>query len=113
MWRILQQDVPEDYVLSTGEDHSVREFVELAFSYVGIEINWEGEGVDEIGKDRKTGKLLVEVSPKYFRPTEVEQLLGNCSKAKKNLGWTPSCTFKELVEEMVESDLAEVKKGYK
>jgi GDPmannose 4,6-dehydratase len=105
MWLMLQQDKPDDYVLATGEQHTVREFVNLAFGFCGIELDWQGSGVKEKGVDKATGKVLVEVNPKYFRPTEVETLLGDCTKAKTQLGWTPKTSFKELVEMMVEHDL--------
>ncbi|GGX70550.1 GDP-mannose 4,6-dehydratase [Litorimonas cladophorae] len=105
MWRILQQDESDDYVLGTGEMHSVREFVELAFSMVDIKIDWSGEGVDEIGKCSKTGRTLVKVDPRYFRPTEVELLLSDPSKAKEKLGWTFTTPFAGLVADMMESDL--------
>ena len=108
MWRILQQDKPDDYVLATGEFHSVREFVELAFAEIGRRIEWRGTGVDETGVDAKTGTVLVQIDKRYFRPTEVEQLLGDPSKARKVLGWTHKVTFPELVREMVAHDLAGV-----
>mmetsp|Transcript_9434 Transcript_9434/g.11310 ORF Transcript_9434/g.11310 Transcript_9434/m.11310 type:complete len:384 (+) Transcript_9434:117-1268(+) len=108
MWMMLQQDVPDDYVIATGETHTVREFADEAFKHVGIEITWEGEGVDEIGKD-SSGNVLVRVDPQYFRPTEVELLLGDPTKAKRDLGWEPKITFKALVKEMVEADLELVK----
>ena len=104
MWRILQNDVPEDFVLSTNEMHSVREFIEKSFSLKGFNIKWKGEGVDEIGYDENTGKELIFVSEKYFRPAEVEQLLGDSTKARTQLGWEPQYTFEKLVEEMVEQD---------
>jgi len=104
MWRILQQDEPDDYVLATGETHTVREFIERAFAHVGRTIAWKGEGVDEVGFDTETGKTLIEVDPRYFRPTEVELLLGNPAKAKAKLGWSHSTTFPQLVKEMVEAD---------
>lgn len=111
MWLILQHDVPEDFVIATGKYHTVREFATLAFSYLGIELRWEGEGVDEKGIDTVTGKVLVEVDPKYFRPSEVEQLLGDPTKARTLLGWNPSKTsFPELVKTMVEHDMRFVKK---
>ena len=97
-------------VLATEEKHSVREFIELSFKYVGIEISWKGEGVDEKGIDVSTGRELVCVDPKYFRPTEVELLLGDASKAKRLLGWQSSTSFKSLVNEMVEADIKLVKK---
>ncbi len=105
MWRILQQDTPDDYCLATGEMHSVREFVELAFAHVGRTIKWQGEGLDEKGIDADSGKVVVEIDPRYFRPTEVEQLLGDPSKAKRVLGWEHKTSFAKLVSEMVESDL--------
>ena len=109
MWRILQQDAPDDYVLATGETHSVREMVERAFACVEREIVWRGEGVDEVGSDARTGKDLVQVDPRYFRPTEVDILQGDPSKAREKLGWRHQTTFEELVREMVESDLAVMK----
>jgi GDPmannose 4,6-dehydratase len=104
MWRILQHDTPEDFVLATGEMHSIKEFIEEAFRLKGFNIKWKGQSVDEIGYDEKTGKELIFVDPKYFRPAEVSQLLGDSTKAKNLLGWTPKTTFKELVREMVEYD---------
>lgn len=104
MWLILQQDKPEDFVLSTNEYHSVREFVEKSFMLKGFNIKWKGEGVNEIGYDENTGRELVFVSEKYFRPTEVDELLGDSSKARKLLGWKPHYSFDELVEEMVKMD---------
>lgn len=113
MWLMLQQDEAEDYVIATGEMHTVREFCTLAFKEAGIEIKWEGEGVNEKGVDVKTGKVLVEVDPKYFRPCEVEQLLGNPTKAKTKLGWNPTKTsFEELVKIMVKHDMVFAKKLY-
>ncbi len=110
MWRILQQDQPDDYVLATGETHSVREFVELAFAEVGRSIEWQGEGASEIGVDKKTGETRVKIDPRYFRPTEVDLLLGDPSKAKQRLGWEHTTTFPELVAEMVAADLETVKR---
>ena len=113
MWLILQHDIPEDFVIATGEMHTVREFATLAFKEVGIELRGEGEGVNEKGIDVKTGKSLVEVDPKYFRPCEVEQLLGDPTKAKTLLGWNPIKTsFSELVKIMVTHDMRFVKKLY-
>ncbi len=113
MWLILQQQQPEDFVIATGQYHTVREFCTLAFREVGIELRWEGEGVDEKGIDINTGKVLVEVDPKYFRPAEVDQLLGDPSKAKKLLGWNPQKTsFEELVKIMVAHDMKKVRKLY-
>ena len=109
MWLMLQHDTPEDFVIATGEQHSVREFTERAFHEVGIDLRWEGEGVEERGIDIATGRVLVEVDPKYFRPAEVETLLGDPTKAKELLGWNPSKTsFKELVRIMVRHDVAYV-----
>lgn len=111
MWLILQNDVPDDFVIATGEMHTVREFCELAFKEVGITLYWEGEGIDEKGIDNETGEVLIEVDSQYFRPTEVDQLLGNPSKAVEKLGWNPTQTpFETLVKEMVREDLELVKK---
>ena len=111
MWRILQQDKPQDYVLSMNETHTVREFVELAFAELGYEIEWQGTGVDEKGIDKNTGRVLVEVDPRYFRPAEVELLWGDSTKARTELGWEPKYSFMDLVKEMVQSDLEEMKNG--
>jgi GDPmannose 4,6-dehydratase len=111
MYLMLQNDKPDDFVLATGEAHSVREFIEEAFRVAGFEIYWEGKGLEEKGKDAKTGKVLVEVSPEFYRPAEVDVLLGDYSKAKKILGWEPKTTFKELVRIMVEEDLRRVRDG--
>ena len=109
MWLMLQHDTPEDFVIATGEQHSVREFTERAFHEVGIDLRWEGEGVEERGIDIATDRVLVEVDPKYFRPAEVETLLGDPTKAKELLGWNPSKTsFEELVRIMVRHDVAYV-----
>lgn len=109
MWLMLQHDTPEDFVIATGEQHSVREFTERAFHEVGIDLRWEGEGVEERGIDIASGRVLVEVDPKYFRPAEVETLLGDPTKAKELLGWNPSKTsFEELVRIMVRHDVAYV-----
>ncbi len=110
MWAILQQPEPDDYVLATGEAHSVREFVEAAFAEVGRRIEWRGEGVDEKGFDAETGALLVAIDARYFRPTEVELLLGDPSKAREKLGWTHKTSFSDLVKEMVAADLVAVKR---
>lgn len=104
-WLILQQDKPDDYVISTGEQHSVREFIELAATHLGYDIEWRGKGVDEQGVNRKTGDVLVKIDPRYFRPTEVDTLLGDNSKARAKLGWAPEVSFEELVKEMVAADL--------
>lgn len=111
MWLMLQQDRPDDYVLATGETRSVREFVERAFAIVGREIVWRGTGVDEIGVDARTGQALVGIDPRYFRPTEVDLLRGDPTKARERLGWTHRTGFAELVREMVEADLAAVRQG--
>ena len=106
MWLIMQQEEPDDYVIATGEYHSVREFTTLAFARAGIQLRWEGEGIDEKGVDIATGKVLVEVDPRFFRPAEVEQLLGDPTKAKEKLGWNPRKTsFEELVNLMVDADM--------
>jgi len=105
MWKILQQEKPDDFVIATGEQHSVREFTEKAFSANGITLRWEGSGVDEKGYDAATGKMLVCVNPQWFRPTEVDSLRGDCTKAKRQLGWNPQKTgFEELVRIMSEHD---------
>jgi GDPmannose 4,6-dehydratase len=104
MWLMLQQDKPDDYVLSTNEYHSVREFIEKSFALKGFNIQWKGEGINEIGYDINTGKELIFISDKYFRPTEVEQLLGDSTKARNILGWKPTISFEQLVQEMVEYD---------
>lgn len=104
MWLILQADNPEDYVLATNTFHSVREFVELAFSYKNIDIKWEGEGLNEVGIDKATGTIRIKINERYYRPTEVDELLGCNLKAKQQLGWTPNIAFSELVKEMVELD---------
>src|SRR6476660_5350999 len=109
MWMILQQDEPDDYVLATGEAHSVREFVEKAFVHIGRMIVWYGSGVDEKGLDKSTGETLVEVDPRYFRPTEVDTLLGDPSKARANLGWQHKTSFDKLVTEMVEADMVAIR----
>ena len=111
MWRILQQDKPADFVLSMNETHTVREFVELAFAELGYELEWQGSGVDEKGIDKNTGRVLVEVDPRYFRPAEVELLWGDSTKARTELGWEPKYSFMDLVKEMVQSDLEELKNG--
>ena len=111
MWLMLQQPEPEDYVIATGENHSVREFVTLAFHYAGIELEWQGQGIDEKGIDKNTGRLLVAVDPRFFRPAEVQQLLGDPTKARTRLGWNPQKTsFEDLVRIMVEYDLSSLKK---
>ena len=109
MWRMLQLDEPEDFVLATGETHSVREFVELAFAEIGRTLEWRGSGLDEVGVDAESGEVLVRIDPRYFRPTEVDFLLGDASKAREKLGWRPRTTFRELVAEMVAHDIEVVK----
>ena len=108
MWLILQQKKPDDFVLATGETHTVRKFVELAFREVDIIIQWEGTGLKEVGKDSRTGNILVRVDKKYFRPTEVDILLGDYSKAKKKLKWSPKISFTQLVKEMVDSEIKKI-----
>jgi len=110
MWLILQHDQPDDFVLATGENHSVREFVELAFKEVGISLVWQGTGIDEKGIDAETGRTLVSVDARYFRPTEVDVLLGDATKAKEVLGWKPTVSFEELVRRMVAADLQAAEK---
>ena len=110
MWRILQQDQPEDFVLATGVQHSVREFVELSFKELDISIDWKGEKENEIGVDNATGKTIVEIDPKYYRPTEVETLLGDATKAKEQLGWEAKTSFVDLVKKMTISDWEKVKR---
>lgn len=105
MWLMLQQEKPDDYVVASGESHSVREFVELAFRSVGTEISWQGQGVDETGVDARSGEVLIAVDPRYFRPTEVDALLGDPGKARRVLGWEPKVGFRELVQMMVKADI--------
>jgi GDPmannose 4,6-dehydratase len=109
MWMMLQQPEPDDYVAATGETHTVREFIDRASKIAGFEIAWEGEGVDEKGRDKKTGKVVVEIDPKFFRPAEVELLLGDPTKAIQKLGWTPKVKFEELVEIMMKADLESIR----
>ena len=108
MWLMLQQDEPEDFVIATGEMHSVREFVELAFGEIGIEIQWRGEGVDKVGVDAATRDVLVEIDPRYYRPTEVELLLGDPTKAKEKLGWKAEVRLRKLVKMMVDGDMGKL-----
>ena len=110
MWRILQHDRPDNFVIATGETHSVREFATLAFKEAGMEIEWRGSGLDEVGVDAGTGRVLVEVDPRYFRPTEVDLLLGDPSKAERELGWKRKVSFLDLVRRMVRYDLDLFKK---
>ena len=111
MWMMLQQEEADDYVVATGETNTVRSFIELAFECIGITIAWKGKGVDEVGYDTKSGKELVKIDPKYFRPTEVELLIGDPTKAKEKLGWVPTISMQQLCKEMVASDIKLVEKG--
>ena len=110
MWRIMQHDKPDDFVLATGISTSIRDFTTQAFYEAGISLEWSGSGVDEVGKNAQTGKLLVSVDPTYFRPTEVDMLIGDATKAKEKLGWSPTCDLKQLISEMISSDLEEARK---
>ncbi|GFW69677.1 GDP-mannose 4,6 dehydratase [Trichonephila clavipes] len=111
MWMMMQQEKPEDFVIATGESHSVREFVEVAFKHIGKEIVWEGSGLEEVGKDKETGIVRVKVNTRYFRPTEVDFLLGDSTKAKEKIGWKPKTSFEQLVHEMVDSDVELMRKN--
>jgi GDPmannose 4,6-dehydratase len=111
MWRILAAEQPDDYVIGTGETHSVREFCEAAFAEVGVELEWQGTGDAEVGRERGSGTVRVAVDPKYYRPAEVDELQADAAKARKILGWVPTVTFEELVRMMVRHDLAEVKRS--
>ncbi len=111
-WLMLQQETPDDYVIATGKYYSVRDLIETAAEELDMEIRWEGSGVDEKGVDRKTGRLVVEVDPRYFRPTEVPELLGDAGKARQQLGWRPRISFREMISEMVAADLREAQKDY-
>lgn len=108
MWRILQQDEPRDYVLATNETHTVKEFVELAFNEVGVQIEWRGKGKDEMGIDKETGRILVDINPRYFRPAEVDLLWGDARKAEEELGWVRKVNFKNLVKMMIDEDMKEI-----
>ncbi|HKI47143.1 MAG TPA: GDP-mannose 4,6-dehydratase [Balneolales bacterium] len=108
MWRILQQDVPEDFVLATGQTHTVRSFCEKAFKHVGIQLRWEGDGVNEKGLNEKNGKEIISIDPRYFRPTEVDMLIGDATKAKEKLGWLPKHNLDDLVGDMIASDIKEL-----
>jgi GDPmannose 4,6-dehydratase len=110
MWLILQQDEPDDYVIATGKQYSVRQFIEFGGAELEMDIQWEGSGVDEVGIDRNTGKQIVSVDPRYYRPTEVETLLGDPTKSKTKLGWEPKVTVEELVREMVAADYEDAKR---
>lgn len=105
MWMMLQQETPGDYVIATNKMHTVREFIEKSFGCVGIKIDWEGKGIKEVGENKATGELVVRMDARYYRPAEVEQLLGNPAKAKKQLGWEPKVKFEKLVKIMTEGDL--------
>jgi GDPmannose 4,6-dehydratase len=111
MWMVLQYDRPDDFVIATGQTHTVREFVERAFARVGVRIDWQGSGVDEKGLDAATGRALVEIDPRYFRPAEVDLLLGNPAKAKRELGWEPKVTLDELIQMMVDADLEQAQRA--
>ena len=111
MWRMLQQDEADDYVIATGETRSVREFIEHAAAYAGMQIEWEGSGTEEVGRDRRTGQIVIDVDPSFYRPAEVDLLLGDPSKARKRLGWRPSITFSALAELMMKADLEVVAKA--
>jgi GDPmannose 4,6-dehydratase len=111
-WLMLQQDEPDDYVIATGVHYSVREFIEIAARQLGLSIRWEGKGVDEKGINAETGQIVVSVDPRYFRPTEVPDLLGDAGKARKKLGWTPRISLEQLIAEMIETDLKEARKDY-
>ena len=110
MWRMLQQDEPEDFVLATGVTTTIREFTERAFAEVGITLEWSGSGVDETGRDVKSGNIVVSIDPAYFRPTEVDLLIGDASKAREKLGWQPTCDLQQMIEEMIKADLEEARK---
>jgi len=110
MWRMLQQDEPEDFVLATGVTTTIREFTERAFAEVGITLEWSGSGVDETGRDVKSGNIIVSIDPAYFRPTEVDLLIGDASKAREKLGWQPTCDLQQMIEEMIKADLEEARK---
>jgi GDPmannose 4,6-dehydratase len=105
MWKILQHDTPEDFVLASGKSYTVREFCEIAFKEIGINIEWIGEGINELGKDTKSGKVLIEIDKRYFRPTEVDYLEGDASKAKEKLNWIPKISLESMIAEMVQSDI--------
>jgi GDPmannose 4,6-dehydratase len=111
MWRMLQQPAPDDYVLATGQSQTVRDFAERAFRYIGVELGWRGEGVDEEGFDTKSGETRVRIDPRLYRPTEVDHLVGDATKARTALGWEPKVTFDELVARMMKNDLSLVEAG--
>ena len=109
MWLMLKAKKPSDYVIATGKSYTVKNFVEEAFKYIGRKIYWKGKGLKEVGYDKKTGQVYVKIDPKYFRPTDVSELRGDASKAKRELKWKPKTNFKQLVEEMMKSDLKEIR----
>jgi len=111
-WLMLQQDVPEDYVIATGIQYSIKELIEIAARQLNISVRWEGEGADQKGIEEKTGQVIVAVDPEYYRPTEVNELLGDASKARDKLGWEPEITFEEMIAEMIEADMEEAQKDY-
>ena len=111
-WLMLQQDEPEDYVIATGIQYSVRELIEIAAQQLSISIRWEGEGIDEKGIEEKTGQIIVAVDSGYYRPTEVNELLGDAGKAREKLGWVPGTSFEEMIAEMIEADMEEAQKDY-
>ncbi|CAH8660508.1 unnamed protein product [Schistosoma bovis] len=111
MWLMLQRDTPEDFVIASGEKHSVREFTNLAFEHVGIHLTWKGTGLNEVGVDSESGNVLVRVNERYFRPAEVDLLLGDCTRAKELLKWEPTCGFTELVKLMVDEDMKLLESG--
>lgn len=111
MWLMLQEETPKDFVIATGETHSVREFVEAAFDVIGRKIEWRGQGVDEVGVEKGTDVVRIKINPKYFRPTEVDLLLGDATKAREELGWKPKVSFLELVKDMTESDIEVMRKN--
>jgi GDPmannose 4,6-dehydratase len=108
MWRMLQQDEPDDYIIATGKIHSIRDFVQVAAQHLGFEIEWDGEGVDEKGVDKNTGATLIEVSEEFFRPTEVDDVVGDASKANQNLGWQSKVSFSEMIKKMIDADIKEI-----
>jgi GDPmannose 4,6-dehydratase len=113
MWRMLQQDKPDDFILATGETHSVKEFIDAVFSELEMDLDWKGEEEQQVGIMKKDGKTLIEVDPRYYRPTEVELLIGNPAKAKEKLGWAPKTTFRDLAKMMAKADYEKVKRrGY-
>ena len=108
MWKILQHNTPEDFVLATGKSYTVREFCEIAFKEVSITISWKGKGIQEVGINKDSGKVLIEIDKRYFRPTEVDYLEGDATKAKEILNWLPKITFKEMISEMVKKDIESI-----